>query len=46
MAIGAQIAASSRTVVLLCGDGGLLVRLGSSEILIPEGLFRIAGSFI
>jgi acetolactate synthase-1/2/3 large subunit len=28
MAVGAQIAAPSKTVVLLCGDGGLLVNIG------------------
>jgi acetolactate synthase-1/2/3 large subunit len=28
MAVGAQIAAPSRTVVALCGDGGLLVNIG------------------
>src|SRR5262249_23127552 len=28
MAIGAQIAAASKTVVALCGDGGLLVNIG------------------
>jgi acetolactate synthase-1/2/3 large subunit len=28
MAIGAQVAAPSKTVVLLCGDGGLLVNIG------------------
>lgn len=28
MAIGAQIAAPSKTVVLLCGDGGLLANIG------------------
>src|SRR5205807_8570122 len=28
MAIGAQIAAQTKTVVALCGDGGLLVNIG------------------
>jgi acetolactate synthase-1/2/3 large subunit len=32
MAIGAQIAARSKTVVLLCGDGGLLVNIGELAV--------------
>lgn len=32
MAIGAQIAAPSKTIVLLCGDGGLLVNLGELAV--------------
>jgi len=32
MAIGAQIAAPSKTVVALCGDGGLLVNIGELAV--------------
>src|SRR5215510_7384107 len=32
MAIGAQIAAPSKTVVALCGDGGLLVNVGELAV--------------
>src|SRR5207247_313675 len=32
MAIGAQLAAASKTVVALCGDGGLLVNLGELAV--------------
>ena len=32
MAIGAQVAAPSKTVVLLCGDGGLLVNIGELAV--------------
>ena len=32
MAIGAQIAAPSKTVVALCGDGGLLVNIGELSV--------------
>jgi acetolactate synthase I/II/III large subunit len=32
MAIGAQIAAQSKTVVTLCGDGGLLVNIGELAV--------------
>jgi acetolactate synthase I/II/III large subunit len=32
MAIGAQVAAPSKTVVVLCGDGGLLVNIGELAV--------------
>src|SRR5205823_13085891 len=32
MAIGAQIAAKTKTVVALCGDGGLLVNIGELAV--------------
>jgi acetolactate synthase-1/2/3 large subunit len=32
MAIGAQIGAASKTVVVLCGDGGLLVNIGELAV--------------
>jgi acetolactate synthase-1/2/3 large subunit len=37
MAIGAQIAAPSKTVVALCGDGGLLVNIGELAVARQEG---------
>jgi acetolactate synthase-1/2/3 large subunit len=36
MAIGAQIAAPSKTVVALCGDGGLLVNIGELAVAAQE----------
>ena len=37
MAIGAQMAAPSKTVVALCGDGGLLVNIGELAAAQQEG---------
>ena len=40
MAIGAQMAAPSKTVVALCGDGGLLVNIGELAAAQQEGAQR------